>query len=229
MAANDLESTMHRIEDLESDLIFPALQGINRTAMGEGERGRLLTAMDGLPYGYRETAQSQIACDWMQIDFEDAVKWMRSRPEADQKPLLTLAGTWIAQADPQRGAALMLEKATNAERPDIYKDITQRLFYADSASAGQWLSKQPQSPDLDLARGRYASLLAYQNSEAAMQWAMSVQDEKQRTDAVQDVYRTARVNDAKAADRVLDASGLPADQIQAIRKAPKLNEAPPPF
>ena len=99
----------------------------------------------------------------------------------------------------------------------------------DPRAAGEWLTKQPQGPELDGARRTFANIVGQRDPAAAMDWARSIQGEDERAQSVGQVYQMWRGKDAKAADTALAASGLPADKLKEIQEmqSPQPTDAPP--
>jgi hypothetical protein len=220
-ASKDLDLAFSRLSSLEDPDRQMALNGIANTAADERGRKRLLDRAEGLAPELRRPLQENVVRTWGMTDPEAAIKWIRSRPEEDQPSLRTAAGNMVMMSDPARGAELLLEGVAEKDRPRVYDTVVGQWAYRDPRGAAEWLTKQPQGPELDGARRTFASVVVQRDPSAAMDWAKSVVNEDQRNSSVQQVYSQWRAKDANAADAALNASGIPADKITAFREAAK--------
>jgi hypothetical protein len=220
MSANNLDTALTRLATLDDQTRAQALSGIAMSAQNDTARRRLLDRAASLPPEQRAQIQQGIVGQWAMMDSEGAVKWIRSLPPEEQKPLRSSAGSMMMMSKPAMGAELMLEGADEKERPGIYDRIVGQWGYQDPKGAGEWLSKQPQGPELDGARRSYAMVVSQRDPAAAMDWASSVRDPEQRSQSVEQVYQQWRTKDANAANAALDKSGLPAERIKELMATP---------
>jgi hypothetical protein len=147
------------------------------------------------------------------------MQWVRSRPADEQAPLRTAVGNMIMNTDPERGAAFLMEGASDKDRGKVVDSVVGCWAQRDPLRAGEWLNKQPQGPELDNARRTFAGAVSQRDPAAAMDWAKSISSEEQRSNSMQQVYLAWKKKDTAAADAALDASGLSAERIQKIREA----------
>ncbi len=157
---------------------------------------------------------------WTFTNPDEAVAWIRSLPVEEQKTLRSSAGQRLLNVKPALGAELMLEDAEEKDRPPLYDQIAGQWAHMDARAAGEWLTKQPQGPELDGARRSYARVVVQRDPAVALDWARSVQNEQQRTESITSIYQTWRMKDAPAAEAALTAAGLPPAQLKQIREAP---------
>jgi hypothetical protein len=116
-----------------------------------------------------------------------------------------------------------LEGVSEKDRGRVVDSIVCYWSQRDVSAAGEWLAKQSQGPELDMARGTYAKAAALSDPAAAMDWAKSITAEDQRASSVEQVYNAWKKKDAAAADAALNASGLSEEKIQMVRWAGKTN------
>ena len=217
-AANNLESALARAGTLDEQSRAMALSGIASGQMDEASRRRLIDRTASLPPEQRAQLRQGVLGQWTMTDPDAAVAWIRTLPEDEQKSLRANAAQRIMNLKPALGAELMLEGADEKEKPQLYSNVAMQWASQDMRAAGEWLTRQPQGPELDLARGTYAASIEQRDPAAAMDWARSVQDEKQRVASVGSTYQSWHAKDPAAAAAALAAAGLSPDQMKQIRE-----------
>jgi hypothetical protein len=221
MASKDIDAAFARLNTLEEHERPMAAAGIASTGGDERARQRLLERSESLAPELRRQIQENAIRSWAMMDPEEALKWIRTRPAEDQSGLRSTAANMVMMSDPQRGADLLMEGATEKDKPRIYDTIVGSWANRDPRAAAEWLTKQPQGPELDNARRTFASLVTQRDPSAAMDWAKSVTNEDQRNSSVQQIYQTWRKRDEKAAEAALEASGIAPEKIASFRQAAK--------
>lgn len=219
IASNNLESALTRLGTLDDQSRATALNGIAMSAQEESSRRRLIERTASLPPEQRTQLRQGLVGQWAMSNPEDVVAWVRSLPADEQKPVRESAAQMMLMTKPAAAADFMLEGAEEKDRPQLYDRVVMQWAGQDARAAGEWLTKQPQGPELDNARRTFATVVAQRDPAAAMDWARSVQDETQRAHSVGQVYQMWRGKDPKAAETALAASGLPADKLQEIQAA----------
>ncbi len=230
MAASNLDTALARAASLDEQSRSAALNGIASSAQDNASRQRIIDRSAGLPPNQRAQVRQNIASLWAMSDPEGAVGWIRSLPADEQKPLRESAGQMMLMVNPGLGAEILLEGAAEKDKPRLYDRVAGQWAQQDVRAAGEWLTKQPQGPELDGARRSFAAVAAQRDPAAALDWARSVQDEQQRAASITQIYQVWRNRDSKAADAALNTSGLSADLVQQLRatKPPASPSAKPP-
>ena len=218
-ASSNLESALSRLGSLDDPSRAMALGGIAMSAQDDTSRRRLLDRTASLPPEQRNQLRQGAIGQWAMSNPEEAVAWVRSLPADEQKPVRESAGQMMLMMKPALAADFMLEGAEEKDKPQIYDRVVMQWAGQDARAAGEWLTKQPQGPELDGARRTFATVVAQRDPSAAMDWARSVQDQDQRTQSVGQVYQMWRGKDPKAADAALGAAGLPPDKLKELREA----------
>ena len=138
-------------------------------------------------------------------------------------------------SDPKRGASILLEGATEAEKPDRYAAVIGSWANFDTNAAGTWLREQSQGPHLDKAREAFVSSASEKDPESAMAWAGTITDPEARVTSTSNAYQAWKKKDPAAAERALEGAGLSAEQLNTVRtsapsSAPGIHvtDAPPP-
>lgn len=93
----------------------------------------------------------------------------------------------------------------------------------DPLSAGEWLNERPAGPELDSALSVYASTVANDDAGAAMEWAISISQEKLQQQTIRKVGQEWYRQDKDAVESWLPDSGLSEEMKKSIRKPPKKN------
>lgn len=216
IAARDLESALQRLASLDESNPAAALQGIASSAMNGEARLRLLERTTSLPQGERSQLQQTVVDAWAVSDPEGALTWIRSLPSEEQNELRESAGRRALRMKPALAAEFLLEGATETEKPQFYVWIAQQWASEDPRAAGEWMLKQPQGAELDGARQTFAYTISNKDPAGAMDWAKSVQEEKRRAQAVEQIFQQWRIKDATAAEAALASSGLPKEKVQQL-------------
>lgn len=188
LAASNLDSALARAGTLDEQSRGMALSGIANGMTDDASRRRLLERTASLPEDQRAQLRQSVLGQWTFVNPDEAVAWIRSLPAEEQKPLRSSAGQRLLNVKPALGAELMLEDAEEKDRPPIYDQVAGQWAHMDARAAGEWLTKQPQGPELDGARRSYARVVVQRDPAAALDWARSVQNEQQRTESVTSVY-----------------------------------------
>lgn len=217
MAAHDLDAAWQRLEALDEASRGVALRGIASSATGGEDYRRLAEHAASLPQAEQAPWRKQVADSWAVTDAEGGIGWLRSLPPEEQKTLRDSAGRRALSSRPALGAEFLLEGAAEEEKPQIYVWVANEWANQNSRAAGEWLTRQPQGPELDGARQTFAYAVMGKDPAAAMDWAKSVQNEKRRAEAVEQIFQQWRAKDAVAAEAALGTVGLPQEQVQRLK------------
>ena len=93
----------------------------------------------------------------------------------------------------------------------------------DPLAAGNWLNDQSPSPRLDSALANYATTVSLDDGASAMDWAVSISEDKLQQKTVRQVGQEWYRQDKDAVEEWLPQSGLSEDLQNSIRKPPKKN------
>ncbi len=219
IASQDLDSAIARLDSLDESQRQMAISGISMSGMNAEGRRRLLDRSGTLPEKTRDAIRQNALSQWAMMDSDEALKWLRSLPAEEQKPLRQSVAQSVMMMDPKKGGEALLQDATEEEKPRLYDQIVGQWAYQDAKASGEWLTKQPQGPELDSARMTYATIVAQKDPAAAMDWAKSVTKPESREQAIGQVYQRWKQRDATAAEAALGTSGLSPESIGNIRKS----------
>ena len=221
MASRDLDGALRRLGDLddEQDRMM-AVSGIAGSSQDAAARERLLARSAALDPETRQSLRQGVLNQWAMLDPTGAMDWLRELPADERTGLVNSVSHAFMWTNPEKGAAFLLEGATEADLPQRYQQIVTTWATRNPNAAGQWLNQQPPGPAQDQARSSFANIVARRDPESAMEWAKSITSQPVREGNIQSLYRQWHQKDPAAADAALATSGLPAARIQAIQQAP---------
>ena len=87
-------------------------------------------------------------------------------------------GTRWSETDPQAAINYFSELPEGKIQEVGIKSVIGNWAKQDALSAGNWLNEQPSSPRLDSALANYASTVSRDDGGSAMEWAVSISEEK---------------------------------------------------
>lgn len=227
LAAKDQDAAFNRLQEIEGAGRAMALAGLLQSALFDPEkRDSLFTKINTLPdESERKQARQMMLGQWAMLAPEDAASWVKSQPAKDQGELRETMGGMLMMSDPQKGAAFLIEGATEEEKPKRYASVVGPWAHLDTNAAGKWLSAQPQGPHLDEARQSFVGAASEKDPESAMVWAGTITDETKRTAGITTAYNAWKKKDPAAADAALAKSGLTDEQISGIKSPPEASAA----
>lgn len=193
-----------------------ALNAMLQHITDEEVRSEFGNYLDRLEEGERRSALTNIAGQWMMMDPDGMKEFAQSRSVEERSAMFRQAGQMMLGLQPEEGARLMLENASDAELPQTYSQIASALAMRDPKQAGEWLQQQPQGAELDQARNVFASSVAQQDPDSAMAWAKAITDSEMRTQAVTSVFMQWRRSDPAAAEAALPESGLSPEHVERL-------------
>jgi hypothetical protein len=219
LAAKDPEKAFARLGELtEKRERQMALNGIAQTAFDDSSRQRLMDEIGKLPDATeRKEARGSVLGQLAMMEPEKAIELSASLPEDERHAVASQVGRMMMMSDPKKGAEFLLQNAPGPDKSNAYTEVVSQWAGQDPNAAGAWLGAQPQTPELDGARGRFAATVADRDPESAMAWAKTITSEERRADAIGEVYGTWRKKDEATANAALEASGISAEKIASFR------------
>ena len=218
LAAKDLDAAIAKLDTIEESQRSVAISGLAMSGMSGDARQRLLDRSASLPATTRDAIRQSTLGQWAMMEPEAAMKYLQTLPAEEQKPLRANIAQNMMMMNPKQGAELLLKDATDEEKPRIYDQAIGQWAYQDPKAAGQWLTQQPQGPELDNARMTFATIVAQKEPATAMDWAKSVTKPELREQSIGHVYTAWKGRDPNAAEAALNGSGLSTAAIENVRK-----------
>ena len=193
-----------------------ALSGMMQHIGDPDVQAALVGYLDDLPENERKRTLPLLAGQWMMLDPDSMVEFANGRSDDERRSVMQQAGQALLYMNPEKGAKLMLEHATDEDLPSVYSTIAASWASRDLDGAEEWVRAQPQGPELDRARSSLATTSAARDPETAMKWAREILDASMRTSAISTVYMQWRQSDADAADAALPDSGLSPEDVEKL-------------
>ena len=138
------------------------------------------------------------------------------------KAFENLGARW-GETDPQAAIDYFTALPEGSNQVQGFKSVIGKWAKQDPLSAGNWLNKQPASPRLDSALANYASTVSRDDGASAMEWAVSITEEKLQQKTIRSVGQEWYRQDRNAVEAWLPQSGLTEDLQKSIRNPPKKN------
>ncbi|MES2708413.1 MAG: hypothetical protein V4726_17600 [Verrucomicrobiota bacterium] len=219
LAGKDMDSAFTRLDEIEGAGRTMALAGIFQSVLFDPEkRDAVLKKLETLPEeSERKQARQMMLSQWTMLSPTEATDWVKTQPQKEQAELRESMGPMLMMSDPKKGAAFMIEGATEEEKPKRYAAVVGPWARMDTNAAGTWLSAQPQGPHLDEARRSFVGAASERDPESAMAWAATITDEEKRVTATTTAYKAWKKKDAGAAESALANSGLSQEKIDSIK------------
>ncbi len=138
------------------------------------------------------------------------------------KAFENLGARW-GETDPEAAIDYFTALPEGSNQVQGFKSVIGKWAKQDPLSAGNWLNKQPASPRLDSALANYASTVSRDDGASAMEWAVSITEEKLQQKTIRSVGQEWYRKDRNAVEAWLPQSGLSEDLQKSIRNPPKKN------
>ena len=150
--------------------------------------------------------------------------WLKTH--ADQgyavKAFENLGKRW-SETDPEAAINFFSDLPSGKTQEIGVKSIIGNWAKKDPLTAGQWLNNRPAGPELDSALSVYASTVSNEDGGMAMEWAISISQEKLQQQTIRKVGQEWYRQDKEAVDLWLPDSGLSQEMMKSIRTPPKKN------
>jgi len=227
LAGKDIDLAFKRLDEIEGPGKQMALAGMFQSALfDDDKRAQLLKKVDSIADSdERKQAKQMMLGQFAMLAPDQAVEWMKTQPPEEQKEMKETMGTMFMMSDPKKGAALMLDGATDEAKPKIYSRIISQWAAMDTNAAGTWLREQTQGPQLDDARSSFVQAASIKDPESAMAWASTITTSDSRVSATTVAFKAWQKKDPAAAEQALSRSGLTPEQMETVRtdsaKAPE--------
>ena len=150
--------------------------------------------------------------------------WLEQHAEQKYatKAIENLGLRW-SETDPESAIDYFSELPEGKNQELGVKNIIGNWAKKDPLAAGTWLNEQPVGPCLDSALATYASTVSRDDAGSAMEWAVSISEEKLQQKTIRSVGQEWYRQDKDAVETWLPESGLSEDLQKSIRNPPKKN------
>ena len=138
------------------------------------------------------------------------------------KAFENLGKRW-SETDPEAAINFFSDLPSGKTQEIGVKSVIGNWAKKDPLTAGQWLNNRPAGPELDSALSVYASTVSNEDGGMAMEWAISISQEKLQQQTIRKVGQQWYRQDKAAVDLWLPESGLSQEMMKSIRNPPKKN------
>jgi len=215
------DAAFKRLEELDPKARWCAFRGMCQSALMDDDKRQLL--LDNIntmaDEAEKATSRRMLLYQWVNSSPEDPSAWVAKLPAADQKSLRENMGPSLLRTDPKKGAAFMMEGASEEDKPYRYSRVVGEWSEWDTIAAAAWLDSQGNGPELDQARQTLVSQMSKKNPANAMSKAQSITDADKRFSAISTAYGAWSKKDSSSADQALQNAGLTAEQVKSIRSS----------
>ena len=219
-AATDFQSALSRAQAIPgSDLRYRALRGVLSFKADTDPAGALQLAQTLGEFRGNEPLSNVIYRQWAANDPQAAALYAAQQGQGDgwRSPVLQVVNTWARQ-DPVGAAnwALSLPDADAQARSlsMVMRDWGRR----DPTATANWIHSLPTGGPRDTAVAGLAQSMVSADPQTALGWIGTMTDEAARQRALQRVSREVMAQDPQNGSALLQAAGLPANQINQPRR-----------
>jgi hypothetical protein len=165
----------------------------------------------------RVTGMEVAGGQYLRRDFEGAIKWAESiAGRSDAHEAVADIANEMAGRNPQRAAAWVAELPAGPSQNHAFEDVFENWTHKDPLAASLSLTAMTPGSGRDAAVQAFSATLARENPAAALTWAGTISDPKQRANLQVDLARRWYANAPNDAQPWM-ASNLPAElQTRAV-------------
>ncbi|MGI9088141.1 MAG: hypothetical protein ACR2HH_10455 [Chthoniobacterales bacterium] len=219
-AAGDFDSALKRALAIPgSDLRYQALRGVLSFKADSDPRGALQLAQTFGDFRGNEPLASAIYRQWAATNPQAAALQAANDPQGDgwRSPVNSVVQTW-AQQDPRAAADWSMTLADAQAQERSISQVMRQWARQDPKAASDWIYRLDAGPSHDAAIAGFAQSLISTDAQTALSWIGTITDDATRTRALQRVSGEIMWRDPQNGAALLQAAGLPADQIRNGRR-----------
>ena len=153
---------------------------------------------------------------------EEVAEWLETHANQkySAKAFENLGRKW-SETDPESSIDYFSNLPDGKSQEVGIKSSISNWAKQDPLSAGDWLNERESGPKLDSALAAYASTVSTKDGGAAMEWAISISDEKLQQSTIKKVGQEWYRQDKDSVESWLPSSGLSETVQKSIRNPPK--------
>lgn len=156
-------------------------------------------------------------------DPEKWVKRLDELPEDKRTEARRLLGMGWAMSDPASAMKWATSLPEGPQRDAAFFPVISGWAQKNSYDASQWIEKQPVGRTRDLATSSLVGALVQSQPETAWNWAITIEGEQERLNALQLAYIGVRRKNSAGADQLLEDARLPLNLLETLRQRIKSN------
>ncbi len=217
-AGSDFNTAMSRAQAIPGgDLRYRALRGVLSFKADSDPRGALALAATLGEFRGNESLASAIYRQWAATDPQTAALHAAEQPEASgerwRSPVAPVVETWARQ-DPLAAANWSLSLKEPEAQTRSVAQVMRQWARDDPNAVANWIYGLETGTSRDAAVAGLAQSLVVQDPQTALNWIGTITDESARTRTLRRISGTVMWRDPENGAAMLQAAGLPADQIR---------------
>ena len=220
-AANDFNTAMSRAQAIPGgDLRYRALRGVLSFKADSDPRGALELAATLGDFRGSESLASVIYRQWAATDPQTAALHAAEHADASgerwRSPVGPVVDTW-AQQDPLAAANWSLSLKEPEAQTRSIAQVMRQWARDDPNAVANWIYGLETGTSRDAAVAGLAQSLVVRDPQTALNWIGTITDESTRTRTLRRVSGAVMWREPENGAAMLQAAGLPADQIRERR------------
>ncbi len=219
-AANDFDGALTQAQALPgNELRYRALRGLLQFRADTDPAGAVQLALTLGEFPGNESLTGAVYRQWAKVDPEEAARQaaLNNTGQGWRSPVQQVVGTWADQ-DPVAAAKWSLTLPDAETRARSVSEVMRDWSREDPGAAANWIHSLPQGAERDAAVAGYAYSVAGTEPQVALEWVATMSDESARQRTLQRVGRIVMWRDPQNGPALLQAAGVPADQIVTPRR-----------
>ncbi len=168
---------------------------------------------------FREEAFEELAEDWASVNPGELANWLGDHIDEAYsiEAFEDLARGWVSQ-DPDAATSYFESLPDGPAKESGIYEMARTWGKDDLGALGEWLNGLPDSNVTDLGVKAYTERLVGQSPEAAIESAMSINNDDLRNEAVQMAGQHWFRQNPEAATAWADANGVPVESFHSSRQ-----------
>ena len=219
-ASNNFDGSVERAKAIPgTELRYRALRGVLSFKADTDPRGALQLAQEMGEFRGSEPLASVVYRQWAANDPQAAASAASGEGPADgwRSPIAPVVQTW-AQQDPVAAANWSLTLDDSQAQARSIAQVMRQWTREDANAAVNWIHSLDSGASRDAAVAGLAQSLAYRDPQTALSWIGTINDTSTRTRTLQRVSGVVMWRDPQNGAAMLQAAGLPPDQIRNVRR-----------
>ncbi|MGZ5537586.1 MAG: hypothetical protein ACXWG0_03570 [Chthoniobacterales bacterium] len=225
-AATDFQSALQQALEIPgNDLRYRALRGVLGFKADTDPMGALQLAPTFGQFPGNDPLANVLYRQWAATDPQSAAAYAAQQGQGNgwRSPINQVVSTW-AEQDPVAAANWSLSLPDAEAQGRSLSQVMRDWGRNDPTGAVNWIHTLPAGTQHDTAVAGFAESMAFADPQNALNWIGTIADGATRQHALQQISRPIMFRDPQNGAAMLQAAGLPADQIpqgQPRRRGPR--------
>lgn len=214
-AAADFQAALAQAQAIPgNELRYRALRGVLSFMADTDPTGAVQLAPTLGDFRGVEPLSNVIYRQWAATDPRNAALYAAQQGQGNgwRSPVAQVVNTW-AEQDPIAAANWSLSLPDADAQARSLAQVMRDWGRQDPTATANWIHSLPAGTQRDAAVAGFAQSMAYADPSTAIGWIGTITDETARVTALQRVSREVMARDPQNGAAILQAAGLPANQI----------------